>query len=520
LEKDVILENYASSRLTDANALMFEANFKRCLADDWIIEPSKKRSREFVDIRSTMHIGDSIYWCFIEKSFVFEHADIISMPIISSAVVSSVTNHWRENLLNQCLQNRRREPILIITENADQWVQTIKTMSLDFVIASEAGLSKLPDVVFLAPNMIAASVMKSMDVYETISHAMNAISSGLGTTKSHAQIRRYVKDNLALKFPEFNVPVDFHTFNMCICDGDFSFHCSRVFDTNIAKKFLRVFKSDDMKPFLALNQLRDVLGLMSSFAPLAASLYEASIIGVPKTILKKFKIVGHLIKNGNIEDRISKTFRDMPCPLDDKTAIERFSGKTMPVSTVKDLIRRHFERTEVTFGCYLLGNGPSFPLSKAFIEEAFDVEKRCAICFDLLESIFGLTLCGHIYCRDCSKQYFKPHWALFQTKECAHCRTPLTSGDYFCVDKDCAYETTLASKELSINSFKSGLRPKQIETWPTEVASKYLIIQNIDQVTPQDIVKTFHDSPHSINVHVFYTTFEAHRFHTFQTSFV
>jgi hypothetical protein len=569
LNREVIRANYESTKLTDTNALTFECFLSRCLREPYIIEKFSKMKDIFMTSFITpLNNGEELYWCFQENAFTLKKGPSIKFNNQQCYVVSTTTDHWQETVLLQTLQlstRRKIETTLILTDCPKKWTDLCIKLGVSCALlkaskinlndnfnasndlndsndsndlnnlnASNASNSSSnadlnadanEDVQVLVGTR--DSLIYNRNVYfslkEDVKFALQIAAPG---HRTEAQIERFIRNNLVPKFTNFNKSLAQKVFGACILDN------VDIQEKLDVKKYIKIIHSNHTtKPnsitfdqAKSMIQTNSILSRFDLLAPVEPNLphfmlsFDPTYLSVPKNILKRFHIFGHPIKVGSSEDRISKIFKNCNSPLSYEMTIERFSARPMPSSVAKDFIKKHFERTDISLACFIEGNGQSFPLCKGFIDEAFDLPKVCSICSEE-ESVYTFSFCGHIYCKDCSKQYFSSQFMANNSKECAVCRTPLCAGDVFQIDEKINYEPFLPSKEYAIQSFTKALKsPKHVKIWPSETLSKYICVQNIEDVSSKDFIQLLDDHK-NVNIHVFYLHKESWHFQKFLQEF-
>jgi hypothetical protein len=161
-------------------------------------------------------------------------------------------------------------------------------------------------------------------------------------------------------------------------------------------------------------------------------------------------------------------------------------------------------------------------ISKSFLMASLEGPKTCTICFEDLESIYGVTLCGHVYCTECILRHFQASWTLSEQKECAHCRTQLFSGDLFHIDPAITeYAPSLPCKQAAIKDFIASFKGS-VSTWP-DTSSKCIIVDDISTAnacTVKALIQSLRDAKTAVNVHIFYMPTEAALFKEFSLEFI
>jgi len=278
---------------------------------------------------------------------------------------------------------------------------------------------------------------------------------------------------------------------------------------------------------LSATQASKLMDLHASYMPHFINSLDIVCVPIPNSVLRKFRVLCHVTKNGPIEERIQRTFSSKYCPIPMSDAIQRFSGRPVPTEVGLTMIKKHYSRVIVSLGSFLSPSENSQGLSEEFAITSYQKEaKSCSICFDALDKTFSFSICGHVYCNDCCRQQFSEEWSANKTKECAACRTPLLMGDIIHCDtftKKTPFVPALASKETLIKSFVSGLRNQYEVYSDTERISvdwpKHVLVTDINALRASDIVKKYAMAPHTVNLQVFITANETSQYLQFEQSF-
>jgi hypothetical protein len=254
-----------------------------------------------------------------------------------------------------------------------------------------------------------------------------------------------------------------------------------------------------------------------------------SIVPAPKALLKKFKIFPHLVKKNAIEERIDKIFAGHRFPMSHSDLIQRFSNKPLSLVSAKALVLRHFENLQSSFGQYVtLQQTEESIISSAYALRAFvgdmEISRKCTICYENVDLMpkYSITICGHIFCKECCKMHFNSEWLLFKSKECPACRLPLLSGDAFFIEDDPKPVTGVSSKQLALDNFYASMRTTtNVVVWPetSEAYIKHLIVTDLGLITPTNLIKEYTLRTNSINVHVFYTSDQSADLNDFVAAF-
>jgi hypothetical protein len=564
LLKDAIMTERQATNLCDPNFIAFESMLSSTIKESWfLIENERKRKPAHIDyfekaynVMSTFKVIDDLYWSFNSLLFTKEEQSIKvqSGPV---ALVASVTDHWRETLLDNVMNAINQVPkrtkvgpsvdslisapstVLIITKEPETWLATATALGLlNATILEPDGIPvsflELQDTIIIStPDLIAKNIVSTQNVFSTLENVMS--NTILHTKPRMPQVNRFFVEKLCKKFSNMRAGVDIIQFAFQLVDNQDDVDLVSASEMLSPKSYLRnlrVFRDErNTRPKgLTMLQASKLCTAHASYLPALINLVDLINIPVPKAILRKFRVFSHVIKNGPIEERIHRTFSAKYCPVSFSDAIQRFSGRPVPIDVARDILTRHYNRLSVSLGSFLLPAADSGPqqLSSEFAQSSLLKEpKTCSICFDTLEE-FSITVCGHVYCNDCCRQHFVVEWALFQAKECAACRTPLLMGDVVNVgafSKKTPFAPALASKELSIKNFIGGLRHAHHEfyvngrvitkaEWP-----KHIIVPELSSSNACDLIRDYADAGHTINVQVFSHASEASQYLQFEQCF-
>ena len=202
--------------------------------------------------------------------------------------------------------------------------------------------------------------------------------------------------------------------------------------------------------------------------------------------------------------------------------LRRFSGKTVTRIDAEALAKAHFDRVTISLGSFI-GLDESNVLSMPYSLRAFsDAINSCMICFEAVGPKYSISICGHTFCKDCSKMHFSSEWLLLKPKDCAACRVPLLSGDVFFIDEDSKLVPTISSKQLSIDNFFKSMRTlTNVSTWPNveDKFTKHIVITDISSCQPIDLLKTYGERSNNVSVHIFHDQAQSAEVHKFAESF-
>jgi hypothetical protein len=314
-------------------------------------------------------------------------------------------------------------------------------------------------------------------------------------------------------------------FGLVIADDmDTSSEYANLFPESL--RTIQIFKTHETKPSgLTQAQLEKAYKKNETSdwsVPHIVSAIQSNlfIYGIPKHVLKKFKIFGHFIKNTAVEDKIARIFSERFCPIAHEDAIQRFCNKSVPKEFAMKLIENHCSRLQTTLASYLYDtSGEDTNINTIFLHSAMHSEtKECSICFETLAYPWCITMCGHLYCKDCARQQFYEEWNQLKPKECAHCRTSLIMGDLFTIDEysETAFAPVAPSKEKTLKDFLSSLKNFCMWGQPLE-SKKHIIVDDISSIQPHELVKS---ATSTVHVHIFYVQKDTRKYLQFLKSFV
>lgn len=521
LVKDTIIECLESSNLCSANFLSFEYSLSECLKHNLYtieIKSSKKKSYDLlpkvIDLDTYVEVNkEGLHWCFIDLNFKISAPKTKQVSIRPTFLVSTITNHWRENLLDQL---SKINTILIVTRKPELWPKECIQFNSSGMTLEQ---TRQKNIFLITPQLVNRNLERKFELLDVISSTSASASNVFVTRLSHQSQRLLL--NLSKKFPSFRLPLDFHTFGAIVLDNYNALDAISFLPNHMTARWINVAHNNKhSKPVqLTKHQLKHcAIHEPPSMLPLLYARTDSflTIIPVPKSVLRKYRIFGHLVRNAPVEDRILKLFPN-GCPLSSDDAIQRFSGKPMPTRIASEFITRHFQHLGSSLGEYSLPLGsPITQISISYVVESMKkLPRECAICFEKLDFSFRFTICGHIYCKDCTNVYFKPEWSQGKTKECAMCRLNLLTADVFAIEAfDDDFVMQLGSKAQSIQNFL-GSTKSRCSFWPEITDSKNVIVKEISTCFADEIVK--HSGP--LNIHVFYTSEETTDFLELQNNF-
>ena len=565
LLKDAILEERQKSSFCDSNFLAFETMLSTTMKEQgYFIEPVEKKRKtlqndfvtKLISVHATTKVADDLFWCFHSLLFTKEEK-VQKVEAVPVAIVASVTQHWRENILQTILsamnQKRKCAPscsvdgllcgtstVHIITKEPKEWLQvaleaglTARLLEHDGVPVSFLDLND--GILISSPDILARNIISSQNLFTTLEHVLT--NTILHNVPRVAQVNRFFVEKLCKKFTNMQCTADLIQFGFLLIDNNDDVDVVSASQLLCPKGSLRCLKiirdeTTTRPKSISMLQATKLCNLHASYMPSYMNSLDLLTIAVPKYVLKKFRVFNHIIKNGPVEERIAKTFASKYCPVSINDAIQRFSGRPVPIDVAKELVSRHYNRLSISLGSFLL---PSVETSGQSLSSEFTLgslnneTQNCSICFDVLEQGFSITICGHIYCTECCRQQFNEDWSAFRPKECAACRTPLLMGDVVQVEsftKKAPFVPALASKELSIKNFLGGLRHSHYELysgremgakvreWP-----KHVIINDITSTKACEIIREYSSASHTINIQVFSSAHESSQFLQFEQCF-
>lgn len=590
LQKDKLHEELLANGLCEANILSFETILGNCIRESgFFIEPEKKRRAHASDLTikslsacSTVKILEDLYWSFDDLVFAREIGPSLKLDLKSVALVSNIVDHWRPTVLqqvsamNMAYQDPRgRRPkntglasteglvsahglILVISNDVEAWAAASHELHFGYSVATNSGISgtlcALPETVVIASADIFRRNIESTEVLmETLEVSLN--NTLFTVSPRPQQIKRFFIEKVCQKFKNIDIPINLIQFGSIIIDDiedPTIIEINNLVENRNGLRWLQIVRDNqNTKP---RNLTKDQASLAiwssrknSSYLPLFINHIDLTTICLPKQILKRFKVFGNLIKNGPIEEKISKIFQTKYCPLSLQDSIQRFCGRPVPLSVAKSLLLSHQDRLNTSLGAFLMPvDGNDFTIARDFATKALDEleaavpagpsvpARQCSICFDELKEEILFAICGHTYCADCAKQQFGTEWALNKSKECAHCRCPLLCGDVLHINTKLdpgRFQPALPSKESSIANFVSGIRqaPFKIYGHGTDVANfkagasetaprpKYLLINDIANANAAEIIREYSDT--NLSIQIFYNQSESTHFNSFLEQF-
>ena len=547
---------YKETELCSTQFMAFEFSLTACLRQGYYFVEnsrsffaSKKKSSgpdfspKLLHVNTLFTITDNVQWCFNEfcfKSGAKGNLDSRSWPMDPIILAANSTNHWRQALLDQTKHLAAENNMLIISNDVSKWPS-------NFIQVSEFGHPQEAKGIFIANS---DTVFKNFQLQMDLLDMVKIISQNIFISRSESQTRRILVSNLAKKLPLFNLPVHFHTYSAVILDNFTDLSHIDLLPASMTNRWIKVVhENENTKPAqLTFAQLKRCLTLDSKILlPLLWAQTSLHLIAykVPKQILRRYRLIGHPIRDGLVEERIARIFPN-GCPLQIDDAIQRFSGAPVPGKLAAEFLTRHFQRLASSVGEYSLPmtNAGISTVNKEFVNMSLNcAEKECCICNESLTDDFHFTVCGHIYCSECSKTYFQGDWSQNKTKECAICRANLVVADVFKIKvftKDSPFVSVLGSKAQSIQAFTKCMRNKNVIKWsellvpqplapsgammplneepivdPTPI-TKNIIVDNVHTCTVSSILR----KTGPLNIHVFYTKDESLAFFNLQKNFL
>jgi hypothetical protein len=167
-------------------------------------------------------------------------------------------------------------------------------------------------------------------------------------------------------------------------------------------------------------------------------------LDIPKSLLRKIKTRVLHVRPTLSESRFG-LFEHMPFQKDH--ALLRLAPISVDKAQLKVLLQDAYATKSISFASLL---GKPFRGSQTFALETVEKEGPCSICQDVPMDQRIVTLCGHIFCHDCSLQVFADSIrSPLKPTECPYCREWLTCGDIFTIGHT-AKTLCFCSKKLAI----------------------------------------------------------------------
>ena len=597
LQKERIRDSFLNHKLCDTNFIMFESNltqaFMFCpftIENDVETNMSKKRKSNWdlsvrhFEVPKTKLVCEPIYFNYFTMTFCVGAKEPWKCKMRPTVLVPSLSSIWQEHVLHQALSlmgivSSKRAPrqmeaqnsisdglypahgtTLIITNDISQWASACKGLDIPVQEVNHRGVQVsdllVPSVLLVSPNNLLQNFLQGDSIIDDFFECFQVIQQG-SSGVAMSQMVRYLVHSFAARYTNSVLPITYVQFGLLIYDDveGLSDLTRTMLSDNNALRQIQVFKdSKHTKPrCLTEEQCKIALlkdedsDLPSWVGPHLEALLEQHTYVVPvhKSVLKRFKIFGHAIKSGQVEDRISKTFMSKFCPVAYEDALQRFSNSVMPVSVANELVKNHFQRLQMSFGQFLKPysrneDEEAIPIRAEFVTNALQKgTKSCSICFDEPEKAYVMTICGHTLCEECTTIQFATEWAAFKAKDCPVCRTALTQGDVFYIQNNAGtsgtYSPILSAKHAAVSNFLSSLRSmSQVVMWKTnllheddtksfmkelEAPVKHIVITDIPNVSAIDILKGLQAQTGSINIHIFYNSFEVPWYYNFVSKF-
>jgi len=588
LNKQAIADSLQDSNWCSNEFMEFES----CLAKvfdltDFVLEPAKTKKRDALhkptEIHPDIRISDQVYWNYDKGQFLrAKRTSTCQHPFLSFTpanvfVVSTCTNHWYADVLEHCFLDVKRHSkkpegsnnnfaisnndfsllqtmsaCLIVTDGLflDAWQTMCFNMGLPYVIVQPSGVSKKElfhsAIALCTFETLEKNICSIVDMEASVSLALQmqrasiigVQNTALSVPFTYQQVRRYIQQILLPKYDSFDVPLSLIEFGSVLFDSmelrtnQVLFH--HFADSLQCKKLVHIYRQYTTRPSRFCTFLSDTFVGQKWAKGHKYFLQEpfSTIIETPKHVLKRFKLIGHPIKNSAVEDRIEKLFKSKYCPIPISFALQRFSNKSVPVHVAKSLVENHCSRMLVTLGTFLqpVEAGDTFAIHPTFLSEIFTKSAHeCCICYDGMSSAkFCMTLCGHTYCTDCAKRQFYDTWNQNKVKECAACRTPLLSGDFFSIRNDKEYELVVHSKEKAVQILKESLKKDKAQfAYYSDLLKqsndlirgqiKYVLFESI--ASNEALLQLFSQVSQTIQLHLFYTQEEQDEFYKFSQCF-
>jgi hypothetical protein len=525
---------------TSPQFLAFETLLGACLKEfsysDGSEKGSVKRKKVAADIEHTIdvpmstQISNGFFWDYETKTFTDVQPSAFRFILRPTFLVSDLIYGWQETVLQCIYSNTRKSDLvyranelfmpnctLIVSKKPNDWLTASNKLDISCQLLEPSGLIASEDLRILVTDeeTVASSFSSELNFMEMV----DFMSTFVMGERSDTQIKRIIL-KFSQKLKNFRLPLGLITFGSIIIEDD-CINAKNLLRESASQKWIHVFK--DTKRAVPTSLSKENLRLLGANTICINRLKLdnfITVVPVPKSILRRIRIFGRPIKNGIVENRIASFFNRVFCPIPYSDALERFSGRAMPEDFAKNLMNRHFESCEVSLADF--AGTASSKISKSFLMQSLESPRDCTICFESLDNIFGVTICGHIYCTECILRHFQASWTLNEPKECAHCRTQLFLGDLFHIDpKMTDYALSLPCKQAAITEFKNTFKGS-LSTWP-DVSGKCIIIDDISSqqaCTVPALIQSLRDAKSATNVHIFYKPTESALFKEFSLEFM
>ena len=564
-------ENF-NAKLCEPNVLAFETLLADVIGEvPYVIEnpePAGRKRRipwdmnmKVVEASPTVNINNGLMWNFLDRTLTLDRQPNQELRIWPIMVVSDACDAWICHVLSSValiLPRRKPGPIgsgsrglvgapqaaLVVTRDTELWSSQCREKGLTVEVMGPLGLPvealSGANIVLCTPDMWASNMAHTELLLDSVE---TALSCNTTHACSRHQVKRVLFDNILPKFEKFIVPADLIQYGCVILDDIealYDTHGIGLFNVEPGiTRLLQIVRSPQLKP-RTLPRTATEMAFPYCGAPMnswtRAVLWYASetlvqAVPVPRPMLRKVKIVSHAVKNGPVEECVTKTFAHKYCPIAMADAIQRFSGQPVPEDVAQSLIARHFDRLDISLGCFLSRthvNDEASRLSRPYLQTSISVpEKTCCICFDAIPgNDYRITICGHTYCSDCAPRHFGPEWETFRAKDCAACRCPVLQGDTFHIQPVERFLPASTSKVQAIEAFLESVRqPAYTHVYTDEWTSerfpntRHLVVSNISALSPRELMRRVQSAHGVVNVHMFYMPDEAAAFQDFSTAF-
>jgi len=557
-------ENF-NAKLCEPNVLAFETLLAETLAEvPYVIETPEASGRKrrvpwdmttkTIEASPTVNISNGLMWDFLDRSLTLDRRPNQELRMTPTMVVSDACDAWVSNVLAcvaAVLPRRKLGPIgsgsqglvaapqvaLVVTRDAALWSAQAAEKGLPVKTMGSVGL---PVADLLEASIIVCTpetwVSNMCHTELLIDSVETALSCNTTHSCSRNQIKRVLFDNILPKFDKFIVPADLIQYGCAVVDDIEANDYIGLAQVTESSRYLQIVRSPQLRPRALPRSATQVafgspVNLWTRAVLWYASESLVQIVPVPKPMLRKVKLVSHAVKNGPVEENVTKTFASKYCPVSLADAIQRFSNKPVPTDVAEGLISRHFERLDISLGTFMMRthvDDVAARLSKPYLQTSMGVpEKTCCICFDSISSTeYNITICGHLYCPDCTTRHFGSEWDTCRSKDCAACRCAILLGDMFHVRPLDRFVPASTSKMQAIENFMDTMRqPAYVHVYTDDWTSerypntRHLVVPNISALSPRELMRRVQAAHGIVNVHMFYMPDEAGAYQDFSTAF-
>lgn len=353
------------------------------------------------------------------------HVDLVShsisdrMPTPQTLEpIHIVCGHASSPWMQRCATIAGTVPTLVVTCDPDAWLALPMSSRATHVSRTQL---KENWIFVISEDELESAYYDQETEYECFS---KMISSTTNTVPNRLQVQRFIWNKFSVSYPDASISVA-NVQWPCVVDH--------------TKTLLVGLRGTERH--IVVVQQPHIKGTWPSF-PLVADIYDISheaakasvclwsqyltCLDVPRALLRTIKLRIEVVKPTLAEVRLSS----LGLPWS-SSMMMRMSPVVFGPQQVSDLVRQIFAMAPISMARRLRADA-LFHSSLDYVLSQI-ATPTCCVCFDDCEEK-TLTLCGHVFCKDCSVVLLSdPVKNAKAIVCCPYCRSDIGCGDFFSV---------------------------------------------------------------------------------------